>query len=50
MMAIVPRRFEEGAAYSLRRATIDVTERFGLQHGLLKEPDFDPTPFDRSSS
>lgn len=34
-------------AYSLRRAVIDVTERFGLAHGIVKEADFDLAPYDR---
>ena len=34
-------------AYSLRRAVIDVTERFGLERQLVKEADFDLAPFDR---
>ena len=34
-------------AYSLRRAVIDVTERFGLARQLVKEAEFDLAPFDR---
>ena len=34
-------------AYSLRRAVIDVTQRFGLERQLVKEAEFDLAPFDR---
>jgi hypothetical protein len=34
-------------AYSLRRAVIDVTERFGLDRKVIAEADFDLAPFDR---
>lgn len=34
-------------SYSLRRAVIDVTERFGLARDVVKEAEFDLAPFDR---
>jgi hypothetical protein len=34
-------------AYSIRRAVIDVTERFGLDKKLVTEAGFDLVPFDR---
>jgi len=34
-------------AYSLRRAVIDVTERFGFERRWVKEAEFDLAPFDR---
>lgn len=36
-----------GCAYSLRRAVIDVTERFGLARGIVRESEMDVTPYDR---
>ena len=36
-----------GCAYSLRRAVIDVTKRFGLDKKLITEASFDLAPFDR---
>ena len=36
-----------GCAYSLRRAVIDVTKRFGFDKHLITEATFDLAPFDR---
>lgn len=36
-----------GCAYSLRRAVLDATERFGLAHGIVGEAEFDLAPYDR---
>ena len=33
-----------GCAYSFRRAVIDVSERFGLPHGTVREAEFDLAP------
>jgi hypothetical protein len=40
-------RLAPGCAYSLRRAVIDVSERFGLPHGIVGEAEFDLAPYDR---
>lgn len=34
-------------AYSLRSAVIDITERFGLPHGVVSESEIDLAPYDR---
>ncbi len=36
-----------GCAYSLRSAVIDITERFGLPHGVVSESEIDLAPYDR---
>jgi hypothetical protein len=40
-------RLAPGCPYPLRRAVIDVTERFGLPRELVKSADFDVAPYDR---
>ena len=36
-----------GCTYSLRRVVIDVSERFGLPPGIVREAEFDLAPYDR---
>ncbi len=36
-----------GCSYPLRRAVIDVNQRFGLDGAIIKEAEFDVAPFDR---
>lgn len=36
-----------GCAYSLRRAVVDVTARFGLPHAIVRESAMDVAPYDR---